>query len=535
MDDGWLMMMMLMVAVAMLTIIIVVVIVVVEHVEPSKDDCEPCERYESELIHLREDLVDMLNAWVVKAVGSQLVRSYNPSKEPALVFFRHGVPLIYDAENERTITKMLKYLNETCEEYGMRINTSKTKKSMVFGKGRKLANIKIGQVNINHVRTFKYLGSTITEDLRCLQDVKTRIEVAKEAFNRKRRLQCGILDKALRKRLGKLEAFEMWMWRRMERISWVERVSNEVLERVDERRKLLKVIRERKNNWMGHSLRRECLLTDAMEGIVCGKRLKGRRRYKLIDDIKGSGKCMDLKRLAEDRRDTTSNATATQRATCIRNVCSCCILLFVAGPLNDDLILHTFVDNKEPTVRELSDDDFEHLTQASSGATTVKTSDCVDCRRLQARWEAVGGKVKTRMNVARVNKQTTGAATSRRFDIRSVPAFLLLRQGKMYRYNIPNYDVPSFVAFATDWYKNARMEVVPVPKSPFELEYVVLLHAAKGLCIGRCVCVCETGNKCNEEEMAGISSAVEFTYHYIDSRGKLGSSTSRHKHSYLGG
>ncbi|KAJ8884361.1 hypothetical protein PR048_016218 [Dryococelus australis] len=52
--------------------------------------------------------------------------------------------------------------------------------------------------------------------------------------------------------------------------------------------KLLKVIRERKN-WTGHSLRRECLLTDAVEGIVCGKILKGRRRYKLIDDIKGSG------------------------------------------------------------------------------------------------------------------------------------------------------------------------------------------------------------------------------------------------------
>jgi hypothetical protein len=38
--------------------------------------------------------------------------------------------------------------------------------------------------------------------------------------------------------------------------------------------------------------------------------------------------------------------------------------------VNDELILHTFTENKEPTVRELSDDNFEHLTQASSGATT---------------------------------------------------------------------------------------------------------------------------------------------------------------------
>lgn len=42
--------------------------------------------------------MDTLNAWVVKAVNSQLVRLYNPNKEPALVFFRHGVPLLYDGK-----------------------------------------------------------------------------------------------------------------------------------------------------------------------------------------------------------------------------------------------------------------------------------------------------------------------------------------------------------------------------------------------------------------------------------------------------
>lgn len=36
----------------------------------------------------------------------------------------------------------------------------------------------------------------------------------------------------------------------------------------------------------------------------------------------------------------------------------------------DDLILHTFTYNKDPAVKELNDDNFEHLTQAASGATT---------------------------------------------------------------------------------------------------------------------------------------------------------------------
>lgn len=44
--------------------------------------------------------------------------------------------------------------------------------------------------------------------------------------------------------------------------------------------------------------------------------------------------------------------------------------LLYDGPINDELILHTFSDNKEPAVKELSDETFEHLTQASSGATT---------------------------------------------------------------------------------------------------------------------------------------------------------------------
>ncbi|XP_075232149.1 protein disulfide-isomerase A4 [Lycorma delicatula] len=150
------------------------------------------------------------------------------------------------------------------------------------------------------------------------------------------------------------------------------------------------------------------------------------------------------------------------------------IPLLYDGPLNDELIIHTFTENKEPTVRELSDETFEHLTQASSGATTgdwfvmFHATNCVECKRLQATWEAVGAKLKTRMNVAMINRQTTGRVTSRRFGIIETPTFVLFRLGKMYRYNIPKYNVASFVSFASDWYKNARAVDVPVPKSPFD-------------------------------------------------------------------
>jgi hypothetical protein len=42
----------------------------------------------------------------------------------------------------------------------------------------------------------------------------------------------------------------------------------------------------------------------------------------------------------------------------------------ITGDIEEDLILHTLSDSREPAVKELSDDNFEHLTQAATGATT---------------------------------------------------------------------------------------------------------------------------------------------------------------------
>lgn len=44
--------------------------------------------------------------------------------------------------------------------------------------------------------------------------------------------------------------------------------------------------------------------------------------------------------------------------------------ILTTGPLNDEVILETFVQNQQPLVSSLSDETFEHLTQAASGATT---------------------------------------------------------------------------------------------------------------------------------------------------------------------
>jgi len=56
--------------------------------------------------------------------------------------------------------------------------------------------------------------------------------------------------------ITRLEAFEMCIWRKMEKISWTAHISNEeVLKLVVEERYLLTIIRTRQRNWMGHIMR----------------------------------------------------------------------------------------------------------------------------------------------------------------------------------------------------------------------------------------------------------------------------------------
>ena len=63
-----------------------------------------------------------------------------------------------------------------------------------------------------------------------------------------------------------LESFEMWCWRRMEKIGWTDYVRNEVLFQVNELRNILPAIRKWKAKWIGHFLCRNCLLKQVIEG-----------------------------------------------------------------------------------------------------------------------------------------------------------------------------------------------------------------------------------------------------------------------------
>jgi hypothetical protein len=81
-------------------------------------------------------------------------------------------------------------------------------------------------------------------------------------------------------------------------------VRNEVLHRVQEERNILHTIKGRKANWIGHILRRNCLLKHVIEGKLEGRieMTGGQGRHKqLLDDIKEKRRYWKLKEEALDR------------------------------------------------------------------------------------------------------------------------------------------------------------------------------------------------------------------------------------------
>ena len=101
--------------------------------------------------------------------------------------------------------------------------------------------------------------------------------------------------------IRRLNSLEMWLWRRMEKISWTEKKTDEeVLNRVGERRKLVEVVMQRKKNWIGHVLRGEGMMKEVMEGRMEGKRCVGRPRIGMLEELK-EGSYANMKRRAEER------------------------------------------------------------------------------------------------------------------------------------------------------------------------------------------------------------------------------------------
>ena len=104
-----------------------------------------------------------------------------------------------------------------------------------------------------------------------------------------------------------LEAAEMWFYRRMLRISWKEKRTNEsILEETNQERSLIKTIRKRQLKFLGHICRHKGLEFLSLTGKIEGTRSRGRQRITFLDSLSSfvTGNNKDniaLLRMTEDR------------------------------------------------------------------------------------------------------------------------------------------------------------------------------------------------------------------------------------------
>jgi hypothetical protein len=248
--------------------------------------------------------------------------------EQVIYTVKYADDLVLMAREENVLQGVVDRLSEIGRRYGMEMNVEKTKVMRISRQPAPM-KIMIDQKQLENVECFNFLGSMITSDARCTHEITSSIAMAKAASNKKKNLFTCKLDLNLRKKLVKcyiwsialygsetwtlrkidqkyLENFEMWCWRRMEKIIWTDRVrTEEVLHRVKEERNILRKIKRRKANWIGHILCSNCLLKHAIEGKLEGRiEMTGRRRRRrkqLLDDLKEKRSYWKLKEEALDR------------------------------------------------------------------------------------------------------------------------------------------------------------------------------------------------------------------------------------------
>jgi porphobilinogen deaminase len=83
-----------------------------------------------------------------------------------------------------------------------------------------------------------------------------------------------------------INAFETWCWRRMLKIKWTDRITNdEVLQRAKEERLLLKIFKNGCHSWIGHTIRHNEFVGNIPEGAISRKKTVVRPRLQYLKQV----------------------------------------------------------------------------------------------------------------------------------------------------------------------------------------------------------------------------------------------------------
>ena len=115
------------------------------------------------------------------------------------------------ASTETGLQRIMDNTNRVVNQYGMRINRKKTK-VMKIGREQGRLNIEVDGKVLEQVGHFKYLGSLLAEDGYCEKEIRARVAMAKDIFERHRSLFTASFDPQLKKRLIKCFVWSVFLY-----------------------------------------------------------------------------------------------------------------------------------------------------------------------------------------------------------------------------------------------------------------------------------------------------------------------------------
>jgi hypothetical protein len=97
---------------------------------------------------------------------------------------KYADDLVLLAREGKVLQGMIDRLIEIGRRYGMEMSVENTKVMRISRQPAPM-KIMIDQKQLENVEYFSYLGNIITNDARCTHEMKSRIAMAKAAFNKK--------------------------------------------------------------------------------------------------------------------------------------------------------------------------------------------------------------------------------------------------------------------------------------------------------------------------------------------------------------
>ena len=214
------------------------------------------------------------------------------------------------AESEEELKSLLMKVKEKSEKVGLTLNIQKTK---IMASGP-ITSWQIDEETVETVADFMVLGSKITADGDCSHEIKRRFLLGNKVMtnpdsilkSRDITLPTKVhLVKAMvfpvvmygyeswtvkKAECRRSDAFELWCWRRLLRVPWTARRSNQsILKEISPEYSLEGLMLRLKLQYLGHLRRRvDSLEKTLMLGGIGGRRRRGRQRMRWLGSITDS-------------------------------------------------------------------------------------------------------------------------------------------------------------------------------------------------------------------------------------------------------